>query len=164
MRRAVPIVLLAAAALIACGEEDEAAAPASPTSSVPPTTASPSPSPGVTETTSPSEEPSPTPTALPSPVTTSLEHGGTYFGLYLAVGPPGATELDDAVEQLADLGIEAYAGDLACDQGAAEQLGVGEDLMAVGLYFETRRDAQSFAGALDPAPVGIARVTTYCAD
>lgn len=160
MHRVVLAVVVAAAVLVACGGEDEPTSPASRTPPVTPTTSGPTSS----EAPSPSEASAPTPTALPSPLTSSVEHGGTYVGVYLAVGPQGAPELDAAVEQLADMGIEAYAGDIACDDGAADQLGVEDDLMAVALYFETRSDAEAFAAALDPAPLGIARVTTYCAD
>lgn len=140
----------------ACANDPEAASPA------------PVPTPSVTAPASPgpSTEPSPsrTPAPLPSPITTGVEHGGTYFGVYLAVAPFDTPELQAAVEQLAALGIEAFPGSIACDQGAAAQLGVREDLAAVAVYFERFREATRFARALDPSPLGIARVQTFCAD
>lgn len=157
------MTVAAAAFLVGCGTEPPEAT--STRSSAPSTVIETvSPSPSARHTTPAVETPSPTPSVLPSPVTSALEHGGSYVGVYLAVGAPGSAALDRAIRQLADLGIEAYAGDIACDQGAAEQLGVSSDVQAVALYFETRRDARTWASALDPAPLGIARVTTYCLD
>ncbi len=124
----------------------------------------PVPTPSVTASPVPSAEPSPTPTALPSPITTDVEHGGTYFGVYLAVAPFDTPELEAAVDLLAELGIEAFPGSIACDQGAAAQLGVRGDLATVAVYFERFREATRFARALDPSPLGIARVQTFCAD
>ncbi len=64
-------------------------------------------------------------------------------------------------------GIQAWQGEVACDQGAAEALGP-DAAWRVAVYFETRGDASAFAVACrtlypksDPA---IAHVTTYCLD
>jgi hypothetical protein len=167
VRRLVPAVL-AAAVLVACGGGGGGAGSATgPVTSEPTATRpTPSPSPTPTETT---EAPTPTevtglPSPLPPPLPSSIEQGGTYFGVYLAAGPQGSPELDAAVAQLAAVGVGAYPGDIACDQGAAEQLGVADNLMAVAMYFETRSDAETFAAALDPPPLGVAKVKTYCAD
>lgn len=134
--------------------------PAPPETSPPGTTTAPTSSPSPAGTTEPAE----TPVALPSPITTAVEHGGTYYGVYLAVAPFDTPELDAAVAQLAELGIEAFPGSIGCDQGAAAQLGVREDLATVAVYFERFRQAATFARALDPPPLGIAQVQTYCAD
>jgi hypothetical protein len=106
------------------------------------------------------EEPAPTPV---DPV-----HGGTYWAVYPWVGAAGSREAEDVSAQLLEeFGIEAFPGDLACDQGAAEALGTDAE-QGIGVYFETEDDANAFAlqaGLLghEADPV-IARVTTYCLD
>ena len=68
---------------------------------------------------------------------------------------------------MARFGIEAFPGDLSCDDGAAEALGTDAP-QGIGVYFETEDEANAFAdqaGLLghEADPV-IARVTTYCLD
>jgi hypothetical protein len=104
------------------------------------------------------------PQPLPTPITGNVLHGERYFGVYLAAAPFDAPELEAAVEQLAGYGVEAFPGSIGCDQGAAEQLGVSPDLAVVAIYFERRPDATAWVDALDPPPLGIAMVRTYCAD
>lgn len=117
------------------------------------------PSPTVASTTATSPTPSLNPVGG-----AHVEHGGRYWAVYVALGELGDPALDDASAQLAAEGIESYPGTLNCDQGAAEALGVPDDTGAVGVYFETRDQAEAFAATLDPPPAGIARVRTYCAD
>ena len=148
MRRLAGLVLVAA--LAACGGSSPEFPSAPPIS--PPATA-----------TGPSVPESTVPSPLPSPVG-ALEQGKRYFAVYLAVGQPGSRDLDDAVARLADLGIAAGAGDIACDEGAAESLGVPPDSSAVGVYFEREEDAATFAAALDPPGMGPVPVRTFCAD
>jgi hypothetical protein len=96
------------------------------------------------------------------------EHGGTYWGVYLAV----AASLDDPkirewTEQAERLAYTPSVGDLACDQGAAAALGVAEGSSRVAIYFATREDAEAaYADVVTRyrEPFGIARVTTYCLD
>jgi len=155
--------LLATVLLVACDRGD-GGTPSSPSTGPTPTaTPTATTTPSATPIESPSPEPSPTEAALPEPVE-MIMHGGTYFGVYLAAAPMDDPLLDEAVAQLAALGITAYPGDLACDDGATEQLGVSEGLMGVAVYFEHRAEARVYAAALDPSPLGIAKVTTYCAD
>jgi hypothetical protein len=103
---------------------------------------------------------------IPDPV--DPVHGGTYWAVYPWVGAAGSREADDvSAELFAQFGIEAFPGDLACDQGAAEALGTNAE-QGIGVYFETEKDARAFAiqaGLLghEADPV-IARVTTYCLD
>lgn len=108
---------------------------------------------------------SPPASALPSPVV-ALEQGGEYFAVYLGVGAPGSGVLRRAERRFADHGITAVAGDLSCDKGAAESLGVEPGSFAVGAYFEREADAVAFAEALAPeGPVyGPVPVHTFCAD
>ena len=103
------------------------------------------------------------------PVSVDPVHGGTYWAVYPWVGAARSPEADDVSAQiLAEFGIEAFPGDLSCDDGAAEALGTDAP-QGIGVYFETREEANAFAlqaaGLLghgaDPV---IARVTTYCLD
>jgi len=154
--------LLATVLLVACDRGDGGTPSSSSTQPTPTATTTPSATP-IETTESPSPEPSSTEAALPEPVE-MIMHGETYFGVYLAAAPMDDPLLDGAVAQLAALGTTAYPGDLACDDGATEQLGVSEGLMGVAVYFEHRAEARVYAAALDPSPLGIAKVTTYCAD
>jgi hypothetical protein len=102
---------------------------------------------------------------FPAPVTPV--HGGTYWAVYPWVGAAGSPEADDVSAQLLDdFGIEAFPGDLACDQGAAEALGTDAE-QGIAVYFETEDEANDFAqmaGLLDHTRRVIAHVTTYCLD
>lgn len=102
----------------------------------------------------------------PEPV--SPEHGGMYWAVYLGVGEAGPKAIEWAVDWARRLGVEAGSGELACDQGAAEALGVPADWHGVGVYFDTREDAVNFyldSGLADhEVEAPIARVTTYCLD
>ncbi len=104
------------------------------------------------------------PQPLPTPITGNVLHGERYFGVYVTAAPFDSPELEAAVEQLAGHGVEAFPGSIGCDQGAAGQLGVSADLAVVAIYFERRPDAQAWVDALDPPPLGMAMVRTYCAD
>ena len=103
---------------------------------------------------------------VPTPV--EPVHGGTYWAVYPWVGSPGSPEADDVSAQLMEaFGIEAFPGDLSCDDGAAEALGTDAP-QDIGVYFETEDQANAFAsqaGLLghEANPV-IAHVTTYCLD
>jgi hypothetical protein len=102
------------------------------------------------------------------PVPVDPVHGGTYWAVYAWIGAQGSREADDVSAQLlAEFGIEARPGDLACDEGAAAALGTDAE-QGIGVYFETEDEANAFAdqaGLLghEGAPV-IARVRTYCLD
>ena len=95
-------------------------------------------------------------------------HGGTYWAVYPWVGAAGSPDAENmSALLLEDFGIEAFPGDLSCDDGAAEALGTDAP-QGIGVYFETQEEANDFAmqaGLLghgaDPV---IARVTTYCLD
>ncbi len=154
MRRLL-IIALCAATLVSCGSKPEGGSPAtgagSPAASPAATVASPA---------SPA-----TSTAAYTPIGGAhVEQGGRYWAVYLAVGDYDSPDVLDASSRLARLGIESFPGDLSCDGGAAEALGAPEGAAAVGVYFETEEEARAFAATLDPPPVGIAQVTTYCAD
>jgi hypothetical protein len=105
-----------------------------------------------------------------APVPTPVDpvHGGTYWAVYPWLGAAGSPEADDvSAWLLQEFGIEAFPGDLSCDDGAAEALGTDAP-QGIGVYFETEDEANAFAdqaGLLghEGDPV-IARVTTYCLD
>jgi hypothetical protein len=104
--------------------------------------------------------------ALPPGVVDPI-HGGTYWAVYPWVGAYDDPAADTMSHRLAALGLEAFPGDLACDQGAAEGLGVDTEA-GIGVYFETRDQAEAFAAQLIESRVAteapIAQVTTYCLD
>lgn len=153
------LAAIAAVALAACEEEAPRPEPSPPAeTTAPPTTAPPT-----------TEEPSPAATAEPEPEFdaiggTEVEHGGSYWAVYLAVGDYDAPELEQASDYLSGLGIESFAGDLACDRGAQAALGPDAGPAGVAAYFRSRHDAQAFAESLPSPPAGIAKVKTYCAD
>lgn len=95
-----------------------------------------------------------------------IDHGGRYWAV-LWVGEyddPALDEVRDAVDQR--WGPVWSDGDIGCNQGAAETLGVGSDTRAVAVHFATEGDAYDFAdhAGLQVAPTGLAQVTTYCLD
>ena len=119
----------------------------------------------------PPEQP-PTPVATASPETSPQfspvvpTQGGTYFGVYVAVADKGdRASLQASAEALDAIGISEYSiGDISCDEGAAEELGVPEDSGRVAVYFETREEADAFTRSLPSPILRIARVRTFCLD
>jgi hypothetical protein len=104
-------------------------------------------------------------TPVPAFIDVRPEHGGTYWGVYLWVGAsPDDIQANAAVRAAEDLGYTPSTGDIACDQDAATALGVDASGSRVAVYFEERLDAETAAALFDPAPVGVAEVTTYCLD
>ncbi|HEX9822780.1 MAG TPA: hypothetical protein VGB51_00095 [Actinomycetota bacterium] len=120
---------------------------------------------GCASDTSPSPSSSPTePAAEPAPVVT--EQGGTYWGVYLAVGEE--SDLEDAIQYLTDerdleAGVEFSIGDISCDEGAAEALGAA-GTQRVAVYFISSDDAAIWAATLLAEPVGVVEVQTFCLD
>ncbi|MCA9577210.1 MAG: hypothetical protein R3B40_06070 [Polyangiales bacterium] len=106
-------------------------------------------------------EPIATPTAVGevAPV-----HGATLFAVYVAVAEAGAPALEQAAGPLRERSIMVSVGELGCDRGAAEALGVAPDWHGVAVMFETREAALAFADSLDTPPAGVAQVTAGCAD
>lgn len=153
----VAAVVAAGLLTVSCGETELSAGPTESTGPTQP--------PGTmteTVTTTVTVTESPEPPDLPQPVMPI--HGRVYYGVYLAAAPFGAEELEKAVRRLDRLGIEAGAGEIACDDGAADQLGLPNDLAIVAVYFDRRPDAKAWLDRLDPPPLGLAKVRTYCLD
>jgi hypothetical protein len=116
------------------------------------------------------DESSPAPVATedvgdPTPVVT--EQGGTYFGVYLAVGE--GPDVEDAINYLTEerglaAGQDFSIGDVACDQGAEEALGAGAGPMRVAVYFDSQEEAEAWSQTLPAPPIAIAQVETFCLD
>jgi hypothetical protein len=152
-------LLFASVLLTACPDGEGTDGRGSPPA---PTTVSPSPE--GTPSPDPSPVPGESPAAIPSPAA-SVEQGGRYWAVYAVVAEAGSAELDEAFNRLRDLGVAIGGfGELACDRGAAEALGVDPGLHGVAVYFDRESDARAFADSLDPPPAGVARVRTFCAD
>jgi hypothetical protein len=95
-------------------------------------------------------------------------HGGSFWAVYPWTGAAGAPEANDVVGQIFDdFGIQAWQGDIACDQGAADAVGTSVD-WRVAVYFANGQDADAFADAYRTRHPGsdpvTAHVTTYCLD
>lgn len=136
-----------------------------------------SPSPETSETSS-----SPAPAAIPAPTSAATsasrtaatwppsvapEHGGRYWGVYLAVddgtAPARLTTAADAARQV---GYAPAVGDVSCDDGVVEglRLDPAKTYSAAVLYFPAPEDAQVFVDRFEPGVTGTAQVTTYCLD
>ena len=142
----------------------------SPGAAAEPTTA---PEPSASETPAPTTSTPPTTTLAPLPPTQEQPvHGGDAWAVYLAVSTDiSDPEIADAISLLGDLGYVAGwgSGDLACDQGGAQAVGVdsSDNYAVVGAYFDTALDAARFVVALDArghSVLGIGLVQTYCLD
>jgi hypothetical protein len=95
-------------------------------------------------------------------------HGGSYWAVYVWAGDARSPEANAAVAALSeDFGIQAFQGDLGCDDGAAEALPPGAS-WGVAVYFATGTDATAFADEYRNSNAGsdpvVAHVTTYCLD
>jgi hypothetical protein len=137
--------------------------------------ATPSVSPEVIPEVSPSPTTSvdPTPTAegtaaLEWPAAAEATHGGQYWAVFLEVARAGTeqAELQQAYDAASALGYPSGIGDVACSQGASEQLGLDPAVsyQAVSIYFYDRGEAQQFVDQYEPGVVGTAFVTAYCLD
>jgi hypothetical protein len=104
--------------------------------------------------------------AAPRPLS-SPAHGASVWAVYAYVGQPGP-KVREAITMLEQRGLvrgeEVSDGDLACDRGGAEALGVAADSMAVRAYFGSEADAKAFAASLPTRAAGVAKVQAGCAD
>ncbi len=104
-----------------------------------------------------------TPPVLPVPVK-NLQQGKRYWAVYAAVGRAGSTRMTDAVQRLRSFGVVTSPTDLSCDRGAATALGTRPGDQGVAVYFGSKSEADAFAGALDPPPLGVVSIRASCAD
>jgi len=99
-------------------------------------------------------------------------HGGDAVGVYLGVVEYDAVEgnpadgFADAFAAAEAMGYFVGSGDLACDQGAQDGLGLPADgyYWAASVLFATVDDANAFVAAYPGDVVGIAEVKTFCLD
>jgi hypothetical protein len=108
---------------------------------------------------------------------TQLEHGGTYWGVYITVvrtgdgqqiSPEDQKRLDAAAKSLTDWGYNPDSGafDAGCEQGFVEQLRLDppRQYAATRIFFANDAQAQQFVKAYQPGVVGTAKVTLSCMD
>lgn len=91
-------------------------------------------------------------------------HGAELFAVYVVVAEAGSPSLEEAAAPLRERSIQVSVGELGCDAGAVEALGVAPESHAVSVMFDTREAADAFAATLTSPPAGIARITVGCAD
>jgi hypothetical protein len=106
---------------------------------------------------------------LPDPA--DLTHGGDAVAVYLGVIEESAgsgninDDFADIIAAAGAMGYFAGSGDLGCDHGAAESLGLAAGFYyGVAVYFATVEDANMFVAAYPGEVVGIAEITTFCLD
>jgi hypothetical protein len=86
------------------------------------------------------------------------------WAVYLAAAP---SDLDAAVRVANDAGYQAGPGDVNCDEGARQVLGVPDNTMVVGLYFDTQAQATQARAAFEARGhqvAGVAHIKVFCAD
>jgi hypothetical protein len=180
INKRVLLAVLASAAFVVSGCASSAEQPAAPTTNSttdqPATGAGPTGVPAIKVT--PGSTPTTAEPAFPPAVAPSaLQHGGTYWGVYVTVvrtsddyqvEPADQKRLDVAKKTLTDLGYEPEAGayDIDCEQGMREQLHLDpqRDYGAVRIFFATRDQAAQFVEEYQPGIVGTAKVILYCMD
>ena len=93
--------------------------------------------------------------------------GATVWAVYLAVARDESqeSEVAEAAEDVRRLGYTPATGQVGCDQGAAEGLGLPDgQYTAAAVYFDTQQLAQQFVDAYRPGVVGTVQITYFCAD
>ncbi|HEX8498301.1 MAG TPA: hypothetical protein VF661_13975 [Actinomycetales bacterium] len=165
--------------------DDTGTTPAAPSSTTP-TTAAPTPTsattttaatPSTTRTTAPPARPTTSATEVEGPPGASWpkalgepRQGDPVWAVYLVTaGSSSDPAIEGSVQQAASVGYQAVVGDLACDQGAVEALGLDPyDLWsAATVYFPTERDANDFVASYRAEVgdvAGYTRVTLGCLD
>ena len=99
----------------------------------------------------------------------TLEHGKTYWAVYLVVAVSGGRTsvpgLDQAVDRVKASGVPVGGYGALCDDGAQQALAdVGAVDSVSALYFDTEGEARQFASELDPPPVRVVKITSACVD
>ncbi|PRY49785.1 hypothetical protein LY71_105230 [Geodermatophilus tzadiensis] len=139
-----------------------------PTTTARPTTARPTAPAPTTPAPTPSPAPAPDGSVLPDEAVPV--HGGQVWAVYLAVGDPDDEWGRHMLAETADYVHASFGytgsgvGEVACDVGAAEQLGFDPQDHRVAVYFDSAARAQEFVAVYDRQDVGSASVTTYCLD
>jgi hypothetical protein len=168
-------VLLAVTVLSGCSGDDGTSSTGS-TATVPAVTQT---APTVTEpaTTTPVTSATASPTATPTATATRWpkalgepHEGESAWAVYLAVAHSSSDPaMQAAQDEAAKVGYGAVIGDLACDRGSIEALGLDEHDYWTGavLYFKTKRDATDFANSYlvsGGTVIGTAKIGLGCLD
>jgi cytoskeletal protein RodZ len=178
--------LLAAAALLGgCDTGSSPAAAAEPSTTSHAVSPDPAPSTSPTGSSDATNPVDGTPTASASPTASATataktgawpkalgepQQGDPVWAVYLAVGHSVSDPALDAAQQgAASVGYQAVLGDLACDGGATQALGLDEYdyWSAAALYFGTQAQARTFASSYAVKvgqPRGVAKVSVGCLD
>ncbi len=185
----VSAVVLTAFTLAACADTADPPATTLPATTVAPTTTAPPEPPTTTTTTPPTTTLAPTTNTTLAPTTTTtltptttsttavaappptaaISHGQLAWAVYLGLwdeAPDEAARAEAAAPATA-VGYEVEGwGDVGCDQGAAEALGVDPSggHFASGLYFATEADAEAAAALIGDGVLAVAEVQTFCLD
>ena len=101
---------------------------------------------------------------LPAPYAPS--QGETAYGVYfVAVEGGNAPDAERVIAELRSRGVEgASAGELSCDQGAAEALSLPPETIVVSVDFRTREEATRFVAGWGGPVLGVAELVAYCRD
>jgi cell division septation protein DedD len=149
----------------ATGSSVTVPAGAQPSTATSSTTTSAAPSPSTSPATTP------TPTAARWPKALGEPHDGeSAWAVYLAVAHSSSDPaMQEAQEDVAKVGYGAVIGDLACDRGSIEALGLDEHDYWTGavLYFRSQKDAEDFASsylASGGTVIGTAKIGLGCLD
>lgn len=166
--------LLTASLLSGCGGDDPSSA-STPVTTVPAATSTSATTPSAT---TPTQTASPTTTDTPEPTTTRWPkalgepQGDSAWAVYLAVAhsssDPALKAAQDDVAK-AGPGYGAVIGDLACDRGSIEALGLDKHDYWTGavLYFSSKKDAEDFATSYlvqGGTVIGTAKIGLGCLD
>lgn len=98
----------------------------------------------------------------PIPLTVS-DLKGPAWGLYLAAGGSGYSQLAAASTQLQELGLSSsYIATFpaSCQASVAERLEIPSSYYTVAVYFERKSDAQEFEGRIGFPPLKLLKVKT----
>lgn len=116
--------------------------------------------------TEPTEASSDAPSAAELPATFGPGQGETAFGVYWGpITPGGTVSVQEVMAELEARGVTgAGSGEISCDLGAAEALGVDPDTIVVSVSFRTRAEADRFVAAWDGELLGVAEFEAFCRD
>jgi hypothetical protein len=90
---------------------------------------------------------------------------GKPWGLYLAAGGAGSSQLIATAAELKDLGLsDRTIGTLpvSCQSPAAEKLQVPSSYYTVAVFFERKAEAETLADELQFPPIGLFKVSVTC--
>jgi hypothetical protein len=90
---------------------------------------------------------------------------GRVWGLYLAAGGSGYSQLAAASSELQDLGLTSGAIALlpaSCQSSVPERLEIPSSFSTVAVFFQRKSEAEAFRSKLDFPPIGLLKVSLHC--